>query len=177
MVRFCASTANHKYILCFQVLCPQSKPSIYFVVRSCANLKYIVVRFCASTANHKYIVLSVPVTPDQILNTVCCCQVLCIHIKSVTYCVVRSCASTANHKYLNSTKFTEKGKIINIGIHKSIKYFSEVCLLLHSLIEVCGGRFSRCMNKEDMDNMRTLQMELLINMLNMTEVWFSYKQA
>ena len=49
-------------------------------------------------------------------------------------------------------------------------FYSEVCLLLHSLIEVCGGKFSRCMDKEDMDNMRTLQMELLISMLNMTEV-------
>ena len=114
--------------------------------------------------------------PQKILN-ILCCQVLCLHIKSLTYCVVRSCASTANHKYLNSTKFTEKGKLINTWIYKYLKYFSEVCLLLYSLIEVCGGRFSRCMNKEDMDNMRALQMELLINMLNMTEVWFSYNWA
>ena len=52
-------------------------------------------------------------------------------------------------------------------------FYSEVRLLLHSLIEVCGGKFSRCMDKEDMDNMRTLQMELLISMLNMTEVLLS----
>jgi hypothetical protein len=52
-------------------------------------------------------------------------------------------------------------------------FYSEVCLLLYSLIEVCGGKFSKCMDKVDMDNMRTLQMELLISMLNMTEVLLS----
>ena len=90
----------------------------------------------------------------------------------------RSCASTANQRYLNSSKFNPKRyhsiqtKPFPLRYISDSMFHLEVCLLLYSLIEVCGGKFSRCMDKESMDNIRTLQMELLISMLNMPEVKF-----
>jgi len=59
------------------------------------------------------------------------------------------CAAEANKKYHNS----------ELGDNKA------VCVLLDSLIDVCGNQFARCMTPEELVNMKRLQLELLTGMV------------